>query len=161
MEIKALVKKIKEETPYQIDYNDTKKEININLNTALTFVTFNTYTSRLSSVHFDYIILDQFGNDKQKRVDNLFKLLYFIKNYMGTLPNNRGIDKIYVIQMVPGEKDSYLLRYYADGSFKLGSIDYDPRLQRAYTSEEIEMMKKEDKIAIDWDKVIISPLDNF
>lgn len=159
MEINGLLKKIKVETPYFADHNEARGIIDINVNKSITFMSFNEQAHSLSEVDMDYLGLYQFGHYDQQDLDNIYKLVSLVNLYLNTCPNNRGLSTLYTIQVIDGADDAYLIYSYLTDTYTFGTIKYDPRYKRAFTETEIKDLKEENEVALDWDNVIIRPLE--
>lgn len=159
MEINGLLKKIKVETPHFANRTEARGIININVNKSITFMSFNEQAHSLSEVDMDYLGLYHFGNDEQQDLDNIYKLVSLVNLYLNTCPNNRGLSTLYTIQVIDGAADTYLILSYLTDTYTFGTIKYDPRYKRAFTETEIKDLKEENEVALDWDNVIIRPLE--
>ena len=155
MKIKELIDEINNCTSY-------KARIDGKMIYLLTFsedclATFSCDVNYWSDIKFNYRFLDYEPNVKCYDPGNFYALLNLINDFVNTPIEKRYPEKKYTIRTISDNNDSYLIRT-AGGNYFFGCLKMRDAYgdQVSFTKDEIEEMKLDDDLAIDWSKATIT-----
>lgn len=158
MKINELIGKINALPNYRADsdYNEEKIYVYTTGPDDNCFMEFDCNDSTLSNAEFSYFNLEYAVNSKGRDLGSLYALLNLINGFVNTPIEKRYSGKRYTVRAISGNNDSYLIRTvggnYLFGCLKMHDAYGD---QVGFTKGEIEKMKLDNDLAIDWDKAII------
>lgn len=155
MKIKGLIDGINDCTSYKARIDG--KLIYLLTSSEDCLTTFSCDVNYLSDIKFNYRFLDYEPNVKCYDLGNFYALLNLINDFVNTPIEKRYPEKKYTIRTISDSNDSYLIRTvggnYFFGCLKMRDSYGD---QVSFTKDEIEEMKLDDDLAIDWSKATIT-----
>lgn len=157
MKIAELINEINNCTSYNA--LNVGKTISIRTSSNACFAHFNCDVNYLSDINFAYRYLDyDSAGAKCHDLGNFYALLNLINDFVNTPIEKRYPEKKYTIRTISDSDDSYLIRT-AGGNYFFGCLNLKIcdayGAQVSFTKDEIEEMKLDDGLAIDWDKATI------
>lgn len=159
MKIKELIDEINDCTSYKARIDG--KSIYLLTSSVDCLTTFSCDVNYLSDIKFNYRFLDCEPNVKCYDLGNFYALLNLINDFVNTPIEKRYPEKKYTIRTISDSNDSYLIRT-AGGNYFFGCLKMRDAYgdQVSFTKDEIEEMKLDDGLAIDWDKAKIEPVED-
>lgn len=154
MKIKGLIDEINNCTSYKARIDG--KMIYLLTSSAACLATFSCDVNYLSDIEFTYRYLDYDAGSKCHNLANFYALLSLINDFVNTPIEKRYPEKKYTIRTISDNNDSYLIRT-AGGNYFFGCLKMRDSYgdQVSFTKDEIEEMKLDDGLAIDWNKATI------
>ena len=155
MTTEELIKKLKENKRVDVvvitALDGVKKLVILNdmSNPLFRLPTTATNWLELESVH-SQLIADSLGKESRECVAEQ------ISEYLDTPLDKRKPEKKYTVRTIADNNDSYLV-CTAEGNYFFGCLNMHDAYgdQVSFTKDEIEEMKLDDYLAIDWDKATI------
>lgn len=154
MKIKELIDEINNCTSYKARIDG--KSIYLLTSSEDCLTTFSCDVNYLSDIKFNYRFLDCEPNVKCYDLGNFYALLNLINDFVNTPIEKRYPEKKYTVRTIADNNDSYLV-CTAEGNYFFGCLNMHDAYgdQVSFTKDEIEEMKLDDYLAIDWDKATI------
>ena len=154
MKIKGLIDEINNCTSYKARIDG--KMIYLLTSSEACLATFSCDVNYLSDIEFAYRYLDYDAGSKCHNLANFYALLNLINGFVNTPIEKRYPEKKYTVRTIADNNDSYLV-CTAEGNYFFGCLNMHDAYgdQVSFTKDEIEEMKLDDDLAIDWDKATI------
>lgn len=156
MKIAELINEINNCTSYNA--LNVGKTISIRTSSNACFAHFNCDVNYLSDINFAYRYLDyDSAGAKCHDLGNFYALLNLINDFVNTPIEKRYPEKKYTVRTIADNNDSYLV-CTAEGNYFFGCLNMHDAYgdQVSFTKDEIEEMKLDDDLAIDWSKATIT-----
>ena len=155
MKIKELIDEINNCTSYKARIDG--KMIYLLTSSEDCLATFSCDVNYLSDIKFNYRFLDCEPNVKCYNLGNFYALLNLINDFVNTPIEKRYPEKKYTVRTIADNDDSYLV-CTAEGNYFFGCLNMHDAYgdQVSFTKDEIEEMKLDDDLAIDWSKTTIT-----
>lgn len=155
MKIKELIDEINNCTSYKARIDG--KSIYLLTSSEDCLTTFSCDVNYLSDIKFNYRFLDCEPNAKCYDLGNFYALLNLINDFVNTPIEKRYPEKKYTVRTIADNNDSYLV-CTAEGNYFFGCLNMHDAYgdQVSFTKDEIEEMKLDDDLAIDWSKATIT-----
>lgn len=155
MKIKELIDEINNCTSYKARIDG--KSIYLLTSSEDCLTTFSCDVNYLSDIKFNYRFLDCEPNVKCYDLGNFYALLNLINDFVNTPIEKRYPEKKYTVRTIADNNDSYLV-CTAEGNYFFGCLNMHDAYgdQVSFTKDEIEEMKLDDDLAIDWSKATIT-----
>lgn len=155
MKINELIHEINACSSYKAEIDG--ENINIYTSSNGCFARFKCNVKYLSDINFAYRYLDyDSAGAKCHDLGNFYALLNLINDFLNTPIEKRYPEKKYTVRTIADNNDSYLV-CTAEGNYFFGCLNMHDAYgdQVSFTKDEIEEMKLDDYLAIDWDKATI------
>lgn len=154
MKIKELIDEINDCTSYKARIDG--KMIYLRTSSEACLAAFSCDVNYLSDIEFTYRYLDYDAGSKCYNLANFYALLSLINDFVNTPIEKRYPEKKYTIRTISDSNDGYLIRT-AGGNYFFGCLKMRDAYgdQVSFTKDEIEEMKLDDNLAIDWNKATI------
>lgn len=154
MKINELIHEINNCSSYNAEIDGDR----IYLHTASNacFAAFSCDVNYLSDIELTYRYLDYEAGSKCHNLANFYALLNLINDFVNTPIEKRYPEKKYTVRTIADNNDSYLV-CTAEGNYFFGCLKMRDAYgdQVSFTKGEIEEMKLDDNLAIDWNKATI------
>lgn len=156
MKINELIDEINEFPNYRADSSGGKIYVYTTGPDDNCFMELDCNDSNLSNAEFSYSNLEYAVNSKGRDLGSLYALLNLISDFINTPIEKRYSDKKYTVKALKYSSDSYLV-CAAGGNYFFGCLKMHDAYgdQVSFTKGEIEEMKLNDELAIDWNKATI------